>query len=297
MSIYVVTGKLGNGKTLSAVGRIQHYLRQGRRVATNLDLFMEHWPNPRKKGLSVVRLPDKPSYADMCNLGPAYEGPYSEDKFGLIVLDECGTWFNSRNWNDPGRKELNDWFLHSRKLGWDVIFIIQSIEILDKQARDTLAEHTVFCRRLDNIKIPYLGALTRFVFGKSVGLPRVHMGVVKYGTSTQSLTVERWFYRGSELYKFYDTRQVFLEDSGGMRSLLTPWHLVGRYLPPINYWSLVVWPFVIILKSSCWIVAMVAAAVTGRSPATVAAMWSRRGLNRRSFRRSSFHRLLAKAGM
>ena len=38
MAVYVVTGKLGNGKTLITVGRIRDALAQGCRVATNLDL-------------------------------------------------------------------------------------------------------------------------------------------------------------------------------------------------------------------------------------------------------------------
>ncbi|WP_303314291.1 zonular occludens toxin domain-containing protein [Dickeya fangzhongdai] len=38
MAVYVVTGKLGSGKTLVAVGKIQEKLVSGCKVATNLDL-------------------------------------------------------------------------------------------------------------------------------------------------------------------------------------------------------------------------------------------------------------------
>ena len=38
MSVYCVTGKLGNGKTLVSVGRIRDALKKGLRVATNLDI-------------------------------------------------------------------------------------------------------------------------------------------------------------------------------------------------------------------------------------------------------------------
>ena len=37
MAVHVVTGKLGSGKTLVSVSRIQDYLARGRIVATNLN--------------------------------------------------------------------------------------------------------------------------------------------------------------------------------------------------------------------------------------------------------------------
>ena len=41
MAVYVVTGKLGAGKTLVAVGKIKDKLNQGCKVATNLDLNLD----------------------------------------------------------------------------------------------------------------------------------------------------------------------------------------------------------------------------------------------------------------
>src|SRR5690606_41824258 len=51
--------------------------------------------------------------------------------------------------SDKGRTAVIDWCLHARKLGWDIIFIVQNISIVDKQARLALGEHLVICRRLD----------------------------------------------------------------------------------------------------------------------------------------------------
>nr|WP_240297107.1 zonular occludens toxin domain-containing protein [Escherichia coli] len=60
---------------------------------------------------------------------------------------------------DKDRQPVIDWFLHARKLGWDIIFLIQDISIMDKQARLALAEHVVYCRRSDKLNIPLLAPL------------------------------------------------------------------------------------------------------------------------------------------
>ncbi len=236
MSVYIVTGKLGNGKTLVSVGRIYDALAAGRRVATNLDLDLVAMGGRMNKTMQVTRVPDKPSIDDLTALGSAYEGPYDESKFGALVLDECGTWFNSRNWQDKSRKAVNDWFLHARKLRWDVYLIIQDINILDSQARDALAEYTVFCRRLDNIRIPLIGGLFQSVFGVRLTLPRIHRAKVVYGCSLQDMVSDVWNYRGNNMFSYYQTDQVFLNDyPHGVYSMLTPWHTSGRYMVPRNW--------------------------------------------------------------
>lgn len=232
MAVYFVTGKLGSGKTLGCVSKIKDYLSDGRRVATNLDLHLDEMFTYCKS--TVVRLPDKPRSQDMVELGQGYEPPdsrhYDESKFGLIVLDECGTWLNSREWNDKDRRKLIDWFLHARKHRWDVMFLIQDIESCDGQILRSLCEHLVVCRRMDRFKL--LG----------FSLPRVHIANVYYGQGTQNY-VERWVYRGGDLYGSYDTVQRFSDgveyfESGpvDMRApytMLSAWHLKGRYLPPL----------------------------------------------------------------
>jgi len=45
MAVYFLTGKLGSGKTLCAVGKIRDYLEEGRAVATNLDLNLDELLN------------------------------------------------------------------------------------------------------------------------------------------------------------------------------------------------------------------------------------------------------------
>src|SRR5690349_9318508 len=124
MPATLVTGKLGAGKSLVCVGKIQDYLMAGRRVATNLDLYLERLLPSRARKVQCVRLPDKPTAADLELLGSGNDTP-DESQNGLIVLDELGTWLNARQWGDKERQPVIDWLLHSRKKGWDVMFIVQ----------------------------------------------------------------------------------------------------------------------------------------------------------------------------
>lgn len=237
MPVYIVTGKLGGGKSLVSVHRIREYLDRGAIVATNLDLRLHKMFHKQARNLRVIRVPDKPTVDDLNVIGRGNES-YDESKNGLLVLDECGTWFNARNWNDKSRKAVNDWFLHARKLGWDVILIVQDISILDSQAREAIAEMTAFCRRLDRVAIPYVGQLYKMLTGSMLKGPRVHSARVVYGTSQQDLLADRWVYRGVAMYAAYDTKQAFRDrdfnepDWFGPHSLLTPWHLKGRYMKP-----------------------------------------------------------------
>ena len=176
-----------------------------------------------------MRLPDKPTVADLEALGSGND-EMDETKNGLIVLDELASWLNSRTFNDKSRMPVIDWLLHSRKFGWDVFFICQHLEQIDKQIRTALVEYLVVCRRLDRLKVPFVGKLLSQATGGlwAGNMPKVHVATVRYGTEHQAIVADRWWYRAHDLYPAYDTRQVFRDDAEqGAFSYLPPWHLVG----------------------------------------------------------------------
>ena len=126
MADYLVSGKKGSGKSAFCVGVIRSALKDGKRVATNLDIRVEnlvHCSNRRW----FYRLPDRPSYSDLIAIGRGQEG-VDEDQNGVLILDECSAFLNSRSWNDKGRQEFLDWVIHSRKHVWDTYFIDQCQE-------------------------------------------------------------------------------------------------------------------------------------------------------------------------
>lgn len=240
MAVYVVTGKLGGGKTLMSVSRIREYLLAGRKVATNLDIYPEKMLGKYMKNTKLFRLPDIPDIQSLKALPLGYEGDkIDESRNGLLVLDECGIFLNSRNWKDPERAPVNAFFKLLRKLRWDAILIIQDIENLDSDARRTIAEHVVYCKRTDRMNVPLIGPLVKLAWGDRLPLPKIHVGTVRYGTQANAAKVDTWVCRGTGIFDCYETEQLIAEtgdfnDYYGLTTMLPSWYTHGRYT---NKWS------------------------------------------------------------
>ncbi|MCX8489495.1 MAG: hypothetical protein ORN54_00325 [Cyclobacteriaceae bacterium] len=227
MSFFIVTGKLGSGKTLLCVKLIRDFLISGRRIATNLDLNPEYLLPINNDSADCYRIPDIPNRDDLLKLGLGSTKFADESKFGAIVLDEASGIFNSREWTDKGREGLIDFLKHTRKLRWHVYLIVQSIDMLDKQIRASFAEHLITCRRLDRAGIPLLSSLFR-LFDINLRPPRIHIATVRYGTSHNSLVVDRFYTMGNSLFDAYNTEQVFDVMNKPFFKLKTPFEIYAN---------------------------------------------------------------------
>jgi len=230
MAVYSVEGKLGTGKTKFCVWMAQQAIGEGRRVASNVDLRTDLlWPFRKT---SYVRLPDKPTAYDLEAMGHGNPESYDEDRNGLLILDELGSWLNARSFQDKSRAPLLEWLIHARKLGWDVFLIVQDAAMIDKQVREALIEYQVRCLRLDKVRIPVVGRWLS-LFNKKWGyLPRMHLATARVGYGTGQIVAERWTYKGTDLHAAYDTRQVFRSDyPHGAHSVLPPWDFEPKRLP------------------------------------------------------------------
>ena len=234
MAVYLVQGKLGTGNSKFCVWMAKNALYYGRRVAGNLDVNIEKLSPHSPKG--YVRLPDKPNAFDLDSLGHGNPGSYDETQNGVLILDELGTWLNSRSFQDKGRADLLDWLIHARKKGWDVYLIVQDAMMIDKQVREALVEYTATCMRMDKVKIPFIGPVMNYI-GESINaifgirkpsrwgyLPFFHLVVARLGGGTEKVVAERWSYVGRDLHDMYDTRQIFRSDyEHGAFCALPPW--------------------------------------------------------------------------
>ncbi|MCL6263159.1 zonular occludens toxin domain-containing protein [Craterilacuibacter sp. RT1T] len=218
MSFYLVQGTLGDGKTSYATTRAYEYLRKGRRVAANFPLDFTEFSrvNP---DVSVTVLPDVPTSEHFYALG---RGGDSEHVAGLLILDEGVFLFNARSWNDKDRQKVIEWLALSRKLGWDVMILIQHVQALDKQIRLLFGQYLVVCRKVESLKF--------FGFLRLKGL---HMAVQRLGTDAHSPVCDRTFYKPATIGKAYDTKKLFANDgASGMYSTLTRRLAVLRYQTP-----------------------------------------------------------------
>ena len=235
MTDFAVTGKKRADKGLFCTGLIRDALRDGRRVATNMDIFPDKIVSPLNKGL-IIRLPDCPTAEDMESLGLGYEGEeIDEEKNGIIVLDETSKFFNARTYADKSRQGLLDWLIHSGKKRWHVYYQMQGLEQVDKQIRQTQIEYHIAVKRTDRWPIPFITPLMGMI-GFDVRLPKMHLGIIKHGVERDSMLVDRKWYMAKELYGGYDTEQRFLDRDHpmacGIHTVLSAWHIKGRYLPP-----------------------------------------------------------------
>ncbi|MES2772392.1 MAG: hypothetical protein V4623_10575 [Pseudomonadota bacterium] len=89
-------------------------------------------------------------------------------------------------------------------------------------------------KRTDKWPIPLVTTLTRLI-GFELRFPKLHLGIVKHGVERDSMIVDRKWYRAKDLYDAYDTQQIFLDRNHpkacALHTVLSPWHIQGRYLP------------------------------------------------------------------
>lgn len=230
MPVYSVEGKLGTGKSKFCVWRMQEAFRQGRRVASNLDLTLEKLVPERR--VTYTRLPDKPKARDLEIMGHGNPDSYDEDRNGLLVLDELGTWLNARSFQDPERAPLIDWLIHARKHGWDVYLIVQDSGMIDKQVREALVEHQVRCMRWNKVRIPVIGGLLKAIYKPLGYLPNFHTAASRVGFGASQVVSDRWSFVGKDLHAAYDTRQIFKTDYP---------HGVFTALPSWDHWPKPSW--------------------------------------------------------
>lgn len=222
MPVFSVEGKLGTGKTKFCIWRAQEAIRRGRKVASNVDIA-PHLLTPEAPG-KIIRIPDKPTSQDLEAMGHGNPDSYEEDNNGLLILDELGTWLNSRSYQDKERAGLLDWLIHARKHGWDVYLIVQDANMIDKQVREALIEYQIKCMRMDRVRIPIVGHFTGLLKSRWAYLPKFHLATSRVGIGVNAVVAERWQFVGTSLHAAYDTRQIFRNDyPHGPFSVLPPW--------------------------------------------------------------------------
>lgn len=239
MTDYAIIGRKGTGKSLTAVSIAQRYLKEGRRVATNLDIFMDELMYHTSKKV-ITRIPDHPTVHDLEAIGRGHDlNGYNEDMNGCLILDECSHFFNARTYQDKDRQATLKWITEARKSRWDIYYLMQGLPQIDKQVRDTQIEYVMTMKRTDKWPIPFITPLSKLFLSdkNAIRFPKGHLVVTKHGVERDSLVTDRSWHRSEHFYACYDTEQKFKPqalqyewDFVGLHTVLSAWHLKGRYL-------------------------------------------------------------------
>lgn len=135
--IYLYTGAPGSGKSFHALlagWQKVHSLRRNWVVANFPVVFSK-----RDIARGVDRrwlYVDEPNPKDLIRLS-VENGWFGHESSCLLILDEAGLMFNSRDWqvSSANRREWVKFFSQSRKFGYDVIMVAQDSRMLDRQIR------------------------------------------------------------------------------------------------------------------------------------------------------------------
>lgn len=164
--ITLFVGSPGSGKTYEAVDKIVRNLRAGRTVCTNIDgMEVEKHQHYLRElaGLDDIEFASRFIFLQRDDVLRFWAVVTESRELGsefvpvqrhicppgsLVIIDETHKFFNSRDWQSQANRSLADWASTHRHEGYDVIFITQVADKIDKQVR-SLAEWTYFFRKVN----------------------------------------------------------------------------------------------------------------------------------------------------
>lgn len=199
--IEIFEGRLGGGKTYSAVYRMVCQLARGGLVATNVEVV---WDGLRecvsqKFGVEIepeqlIKLEDDQVYSFH-----RFTPSGTSDLPVLVVLDEAHIHFNARDHATTDRlyRETLVFLTQSRKVATDVIFISQSALNLDKQfAR--LVQYIWRFRDLAKWRIPGLGIMC----------PLKGILCVQFDYDGRTILQRQYVAKDKAIFKSYNTNSL-----------------------------------------------------------------------------------------
>lgn len=216
--ISIFEGRIGGGKTYLAVTRILAHLAKGGTVVTNVELLPDGCACYLAKhyGLqmdpSAIRFlnEEETGFFHKHLIGGTKELPV------LAVIDEAHLWFNARDTMQTGstKRALLTFLSQSRKLGVDVIFIVQKEENLEAQFR-RLASELWRMKDLSKLRIPGFG----------IQYPWPHIIAFRLDAANGLLMERKIIRRTHDVFDCYDTNALlrpveFAGEIAGKRNLI-----------------------------------------------------------------------------
>jgi len=151
MTIRLYSGTPGSGKSFCSIELITDYLQQKKDVISNFALKFSarqikkgwqekfnYWPNEEITINNLVEHAINNNYLEK-----------RKESQCLVVIDEAGGRFNSRDFQQKDRMEWLDFFSQHAKLGYDFLLVAQMDRMIDRQIRG-LIETEYIHRKINN---------------------------------------------------------------------------------------------------------------------------------------------------
>ena len=195
--IVLYTGTPGSGKSLDVARQMEAKLLMGHTVIGNMFINQDVLKNRKGKYIFVDTYKLNPK--DLAEYAKRYHKKGVEGQTYLII-DECQTIFNSRDWQKPSMRAWNEFFQTHRHLGYHVYLITQFDRLIDRQLR-ALVEYNRIHRKVSNAGVK--GWIFNLLAGGKLFVCaeewyRMHMATGSY------------FFKFKKKYsKFYDSYAAF----------------------------------------------------------------------------------------
>jgi hypothetical protein len=240
--IEVFEGRIGGGKTLSAVERMLLMWKEGKTVATNIDL---DWPaccalierryrvilQPRQ--LCVLSIDQVPTFWQHVPQGTR-ENPV------LVIIDEADVWLVNSSQGGKTLPEFWNFLKQSRKMGTDVIFITQAVKNLSGQVA-RLAQFIWRFKDLSKaeITLPVFGTL-RWPFGSQILQ-------IQCDSDGKTVLKRRFWRKDPEFFSCYNTNALYADFTrhGALAADRVDLEKVGK--PPLEIPDWVLWAALVVL--------------------------------------------------
>ncbi len=195
--ISLYSGTPGSGKSLNCIKQILIALKRGKLVIANFPI--KFTKKEVKKGYDkrFFYMTNEQITIESLILFALENNMIEKSKESqcLVVIDEAGGRFNSRDFKKSDRREWIDFFSQHRKIGFDFILVAQNDRMLDRQIRgyiETEYKH----RKVNNFSF--------FIF-----LPITTFVTVEYWYTAKQRVGNEFFIYRKKLGNRYDTMKMF----------------------------------------------------------------------------------------
>jgi len=198
--IELYSGTPGSGKSLNTARRIRQELLRNRTVIANFPINTKLVSkNGKRKIGRFIYLRNDELTVDYLIKHAMDNHKAGKEGQSLLVVDEAGIMFNSRDYGNWDRKSWINFFMTHRHYGYNVILVAQIDRLIDRQIRAFL-EYDIKHRKANNFK--------------SIGVVLSILGISTFAAITywygqrQRINGEVFRYRKKD-GQLYDTMMLF----------------------------------------------------------------------------------------